>query len=187
MGQMNEPTLEKAPSQTQLGKAPSLKTPPQKPKFVKPRKKTPDFAHLATASFDEINRLNRLLDDQRILINEMTKEVKTLKIVNTRQEKAIAQMDKEHGDFPLIMKTLNEELRVQKAEKLKYIEKNNQLDRLYQTQGEEMNKLNDKIYSLQQKLKSQESLDMTALQKQLGKQQEEIEQLKEYNQVYRLM
>ncbi|KAI8906828.1 ciliary protein causing Leber congenital amaurosis disease-domain-containing protein [Gorgonomyces haynaldii] len=127
-----------------------------------------DFSHLATASFDELNRLTSLVDEQKTKIAKLNKEIKTLQNVILRQDKALVNMDKEKGEFPYILKSMNEEVRVLRAEKHKYCEKAAAMERQYHTQGEEMTKLNDRIMQLQAKLKTQEHQDVAKLQKQIN-------------------
>jgi Ciliary protein causing Leber congenital amaurosis disease len=83
-------------------------------KSLKPRRKR-DFAHLASASFEEINRLTQKVSEQKFEIDSLNKELRTLKMVSSKQERALNQMDKETADFPHMMRVMTEELRVSKV------------------------------------------------------------------------
>jgi hypothetical protein len=80
-------------------------------RFFKPRA-NPIYAD---SGVDEIIRLTKLIDDQKDQLRKYSDEVKTLKIVNARQDKAISKMDKDHLNIPKILHTLNEEVRLAKA------------------------------------------------------------------------
>jgi hypothetical protein len=73
------------------------------------------YAASGEATFNEIARLVSLNDEQRSQISKLIQEVKTLKIINARQEKGLQLMDKEQGDFPKLFKLMSEELRAAKV------------------------------------------------------------------------
>lgn len=67
------------------------------------------------ASIDEITRLTKVIDEQKALLLRYEDEIRTLRIVNLRQDKAIKKMDKDNGAVPKLMHSLNEELRIAKV------------------------------------------------------------------------
>lgn len=85
-------------------------------KAATPRKeKRKDFVNLASASFEEISKLHSTISDQKYQIANLTKELKSLKLISGKQERALAQVEKDHGDYPHLMKVMAEELRVLKV------------------------------------------------------------------------
>jgi hypothetical protein len=75
----------------------------------------PKYAKANEATFHEITRLTSLNDEQKAQIAKLVQEIKTLKIVNARQEKGLLMMDKEQGDYPKLFKSMTEELRIHKV------------------------------------------------------------------------
>jgi regulator of replication initiation timing len=93
------------------------------PEFKNPSGGTPkkssykkkQFSFLASASFEAISNLHSTISDLKCQIASLNKENKTLKMVTSKQERAIMQMDKDNQDYPHLMKVMAEELRVLKV------------------------------------------------------------------------
>nr|KAJ3422083.1 hypothetical protein HK105_001256 [Polyrhizophydium stewartii] len=160
------------------GAAPPQATSIQRPPGVKSmaagrstkRNKKPaiDFAHMASASLEEIARLVQTIDEQKAQIAQLLDEQRTLKIV----KKAIQRSDKEQGDLPRVIRSMNEELR--SAEKSKYHERILALEKTGQAQTEEIYRLQEKIHVLNVKLKQSEMADVAEMRQQLERQAHEL-------------
>ncbi|KAJ3317829.1 hypothetical protein HDV06_001111 [Boothiomyces sp. JEL0866] len=137
-----------------LAKGPSIFSLKAKPK---PKIKHPDYANIASTSFMEITRLISVNDEQKLQIQRLQQEVKTLKIVNARQEKGLQALNKEQGDFPKVFKAMNEELRVTRIDRQKSLEKIMMLEKNSISQAEEYHKLQVKVQHLKARLKHYET------------------------------
>ena len=73
-----------------------------------------------TEGADEFIRLTTIIDSQKALMDRYSQDLKTLKIVNYRQEKALKKLDKDKSLAPKLIHTLTEELKIVKIEKAKY-------------------------------------------------------------------
>ncbi|KAJ3313010.1 hypothetical protein HDV04_002492 [Boothiomyces sp. JEL0838] len=127
----------------------------------KPKIKHPDYANIASTSFMEITRLISVNDEQKIQIQRLQQEVKTLKIVNARQDKGLQALNKEQGDFPKVFKAMNEELRVTRIDRQKSLEKIMILEKNSISQAEEYHKLQVRVQNLKARLKQYETPEVT--------------------------
>ncbi|KAJ3275913.1 hypothetical protein HDV01_006780 [Terramyces sp. JEL0728] len=128
---------------------------------VKPKQKIkhPDYANIASTSFMEITRLISVNDEQKLQIHRLQQELKTLKIVNARQEKGLQALNKEQGDFPKVFKAMNEELRVTRIDRQRSLEKQMLLEKNSISQAEEYHRLQVRAQHLKARLKQYESPD----------------------------
>eukprot|EP00842_Homolaphlyctis_polyrhiza_P001321 jgi/Hompol1/218/HPOL_002459-RA len=168
-------------TQSQTSIKSKKKTPPKNSEENIAKKKAAnrkpiDFAHMASASLGEINRLVQIIDEQKAYISRLIEEQRTLKIINSRQERAIIRSDKEQGDLPIVIRSMNEELRVSRVEKQKHQERIMMLEKTSQSQTDEIYRLNEKITSLNLKLKSSETADVIELRHQIDRQRTTIEE-----------
>ncbi|KAI8900019.1 hypothetical protein BC833DRAFT_583341 [Globomyces pollinis-pini] len=135
--------------------------------FTKPKlkKRKPKLFELnqSTASFEEITRLVSINDDQKLQINNLLQQIKTLKIINSRQDKGLQMMNKEQGEYPKLFKSMTEELRVQRTEKQKNIDKVQVLEKLSIQQQDEYYKLTTKYNNLKTKMKNSSQFDLVQL------------------------
>lgn len=125
---------------------------------------------------DEIIRLTKVLDSQKALIDRYADELKTLKILNHRQDKAIKKLDKDKGSAPQIIHTLSEELKMARIEKTRYFKLSTQNEKIVQKQGNSISSLKKQIKDLNAAIKSKEGEDLTKLRNerdQLKKQAED--------------
>ncbi|ORY43354.1 hypothetical protein BCR33DRAFT_717582 [Rhizoclosmatium globosum] len=76
------------------------------------QKRAPSLVH--RPDIDQVSKLAAVIDDLKSKLKERDDEVKTLKIVNRRQDLAITRTDKSHQDFPKLLQHANEELRALK-------------------------------------------------------------------------
>lgn len=74
-----------------------------------------NLALVTKASIEELGRLTKVIDEQKALLFRYEDEIRTLKIVNMRQDKAIKKMDRDNGAVPKLIHSLNEELRIVKV------------------------------------------------------------------------
>ncbi|KAJ3286086.1 Lebercilin [Borealophlyctis nickersoniae] len=88
-------------------------------------------------NFEEMDRLIHIIDEQKLKIQELMEERKTLKIITQRQEKAIQRMDKDQGDLPRMVRTLTEEVRGLKIERERTRDRLAAAERSSQTQLDE--------------------------------------------------
>ncbi|KNC97533.1 uncharacterized protein SPPG_07008 [Spizellomyces punctatus DAOM BR117] len=108
----------------------------------------------AAANFDEIARLVGIIDEQKVQIAKLYEERRTMKIVNHRQDKAIQQMGKEQGDLPALVRSLNDELRVLKTERLRDKERLGHIERNAQAQVAENVRLQTLVHTMQATIKN---------------------------------
>ncbi|KAI9341653.1 hypothetical protein BDR26DRAFT_860035 [Obelidium mucronatum] len=69
---------------------------------------------LIRPDIDQVSKLLAVIDDLKLKLKERDEEVKTLKIVNRRQDLAINRTDKNQQDLPKILQHQSEELRTLK-------------------------------------------------------------------------
>ncbi len=150
---------------------------PRKPS----RAKTKNFSDLAHASMDEINRLSQIINDQKLQISQMGKEIKTLRTVTSRQEKAILDLDKEQGEFPHMMKELRADLKTLKCEKQKHASRSSSLEKLSQSQFDQINRLKEKLDRMNQIIKSADNSEKHILQNTVEEQAAQLQSLKKEN------
>ncbi|KAI9144825.1 ciliary protein causing Leber congenital amaurosis disease-domain-containing protein [Paraphysoderma sedebokerense] len=108
-------------------------------------------------NFEEIDRLQNLVDEYKKEITKLKEENKTLKNVQYRNEKALRELDKEHNEFPQILESLTEEMRVLKTQNKKYVEKLNINEKQFRHLHEELMHHKDKLEKRNQSMKSRNS------------------------------
>ncbi|TPX61417.1 hypothetical protein SpCBS45565_g07264 [Spizellomyces sp. 'palustris'] len=108
----------------------------------------------AAANFDEIARLVRIIDEQKVQIAKLCEERRTMKIVTQRQDKAIQQMGKEQGELPALVRSLNDELRVLKTERQRDKERLGHIERNAQAQVAENVRLHTLVHTMQAMIKN---------------------------------
>ncbi|KAI9004146.1 hypothetical protein BC832DRAFT_75320 [Gaertneriomyces semiglobifer] len=73
------------------------------------QRKTSIGNSMSMPAFEELMRLQSVIDSQKTLIAQLEDERKTLKIVNQRQEREIQRLMKEQGEWPRLLRVQAEE------------------------------------------------------------------------------
>ncbi|KAJ3123221.1 Lebercilin [Nowakowskiella sp. JEL0407] len=76
-----------------------------------------------TGRFVDYMKITQQVDSQKVMIQKLKEENKTLKIINQRQERAIQKMDKDVNDLPQVIHDFNEQLRVVRSDRKAYLER----------------------------------------------------------------
>ncbi|KAJ3362395.1 hypothetical protein HDU91_003452 [Kappamyces sp. JEL0680] len=139
------------------------------------RARPQEYAYSAAASFQEITRLISLNDEQKLYIQKLHSDMKTLKIVNTRQERALQSLDKDQMEFPKVFQTMSEELRIARSERQKALEKVLQLEKQAVAKAEDFHKLGQRLKDTKDKLKVMMNPDVEALNAELSLKTKELE------------
>ena len=116
-----------------------------------------------TEGADEFIRLTTIIDSQKALMDRYSQDLKTLKIVNYRQEKALKKLDKDKSLAPKLIHTLTEELKIVKIEKAKYFSLSTKNEKTLQKQSNTITSLKKQIKDLDAVIQSKEGQDVLKL------------------------
>jgi hypothetical protein len=126
---------------------------------------------------DEIIRLTKVMDSQKALIDRYAEDLKTLKIINYRQEKALKKLDKDKSLAPQTIHTLNEELKMAKTEKARYFKLSAQNEKLVQKQSNSISSLRKQLKDLNAVIKAKGGDDFTKLRAQGDQLKKQVDDL----------
>ncbi|KAJ3217961.1 hypothetical protein HDU67_006989 [Dinochytrium kinnereticum] len=160
--------LRKIPSKGNMFEKPPTASPLAPLPKKKPKKPVSSGAALM-ANFEELTRVMQQLDGLKIKLLEAEKEIKTLKIVNRRQELAIQKMDKDHADMPRVMQQLTDELRGLRAAHNVCNSKIASAEKSSQAHIDENLKLHEQIHRLNSLLKAKHLEDHDSMQKTIDR------------------
>ncbi|KAJ3405075.1 hypothetical protein HDV05_006772 [Chytridiales sp. JEL 0842] len=110
-----KPALSKQNSQASFHSHSNGSAKPKQQQRKPPRPKPMPVAVAMAANFEEVARLTSVVDSLKAKLREYEEERKTMKIVNKRQDLALQKMDKEQTSLPLLVQSLNNELKVVKS------------------------------------------------------------------------
>lgn len=130
-----------------------------------------------TEGADEIIRLTKVMDSQKALIDRYSEDLRTLKIVNYRQDKALKKLDKDKSLTPKLIHTLAEELKIAKSDKTRYSKLSAQNEKIVQKQSNTISSLKKQIKDLNAVLKSKEGEDLTKLKNENDALKKKVEDL----------
>eukprot|EP00039_Didymoeca_costata_P002270 m.58839 g.58839 ORF g.58839 m.58839 type:complete len:801 (+) comp11202_c0_seq2:300-2702(+) len=145
--------------------------------YLKPTAPKTD-PRIASANFKQVTTLRNKVGEYQKLLEAAQNEIKTLTIVQQRQDKALTKFNAQEGDVPVALARKNEEIRVLDARVRKLKEKLQASDADKKTMSKNMTKMQDQIRDLQALVNKKKLRTRATLEQENTKLKTENEELR---------